>query len=188
MHGRAPLHYAAASDTECVKFFLAHGAGAAGVTQEDKSLRTPVHFAGWFGHDGAIDWMLEEARATGPLGPAAAVNATDKFGRTALHYAAYNGHLDALEALLRTDGVAVDEKDTIGRTALDAAAVKGKAEACNLLIEHGASINVHDLTGRTPLMAAAAMGHEDVLDALFGDDECEVCISVDLPNDWCWLW
>lgn len=178
LDGRTPLHYAAASkDCESVKFFLGKG-GAAAVLAGDKEGRTPFHFAGWFGNPEAVDWMIEELRGNGDLG--AAINQTDQLGRTAVHYAARQGLLDTLEALLRTEGASPDIKDTIGRTALDAAAQIGAAEACNVLIEHGASINVNDLTGRTPLMAAAASGHENVLDALFGDDEVEVdCHATD---------
>lgn len=178
--GRSPLHYAAgSSDCDSVKYFLTKiGAAAAGVVQGDNARRTPFHFAGWFGNQEAIDWMVEEIRGCGDL--ASAVNATDQLGRSAVHYAAHQGMLDSLEALLRTDGAIPDLKDTIGRTALDAASFAGRAEACNVLIEHGGSINVCDLTGRTPTMAAAALGNEEVLDALFGDDEVEVdCLATD---------
>jgi cytohesin len=69
--------------------------------------------------------------------------------------------------LLLERGAAVDAADSSGSTALGEAASKGHDDVVELLIAHGASVNVRNGdTGATPLHEAAVKGHVEVVQVL----------------------
>ena len=123
----------------------------------DKTGNTPLHFAAYHGHAGAITALLEagadlEARE-------------DEYGYTPLHSAAFNDQADAIAALIEA-GADPEARDKNDYTPLHWAAFMGRADAIAALIEAGADPEARDKDGETPLHDAAEQGHADAIDAL----------------------
>ena len=84
-------------------------------------------------------------------------------GDTALHRAAGTNRIGALQALLAAlPRAAVDAQDKLGQTAMHVAALEQHEEACVLLAEAGASVDVKNAQGE----AVADMIPERVLQRL----------------------
>jgi len=78
-------------------------------------------------------------------------------------WAAYNGHTP-IAAYLLEQGAGVDAKDSNGRTALIYASSGPFPETVELLLNHGAEVNLQGTAeGFTALMMAAAEGQLDVV-------------------------
>lgn len=93
-------------------------------------------------------------------------------GYTALHIAVATtqwGGPQLLEQLLHDNRVNKNPRDSFGRTPLNIAASFGTFDAVNMLLCHGADVNMQsdpiglDGGGWTPLHSAAHHGHEDVV-------------------------
>eukprot|EP00921_Rhytidocystis_pertsovi_P008676 GHVQ01014135.1.p1 GENE.GHVQ01014135.1~~GHVQ01014135.1.p1 ORF type:complete len:297 (+),score=33.01 GHVQ01014135.1:916-1806(+) len=103
-------------------------------------------------------------------------NCQSPYGFTPLHVASERGYLNAMRALLASyesgkescktgDGsksmlgqCKVDATDQQRQTPLHRAAHKGHCEACQLLIQHGATVDFADEVGDTPLSVALRSG------------------------------
>jgi len=115
-----------------------------------------LHCAAYFGHAGAIDWLLQHH---------ADIEAKTSFGLAALHQAARNGNAEITELLLFR-GARIDAETCEGRMALHLASHQGHANAVEVLLCYGAEgIDVR-VKGRSPVHDAAACGHHEVLQLL----------------------
>jgi hypothetical protein len=91
------------------------------------------------------------------------VNAIGRSGQTPLHNASYECKPEVVSMLLRS-GADLDACDVeTGIRPLHIAAEKGCLQACELLIRHGAEINVQTREGATALHLAARAGHAEVV-------------------------
>ncbi|MEQ2226405.1 hypothetical protein ILYODFUR_027139, partial [Ilyodon furcidens] len=68
-----------------------------------------------------------------------------------LHIAAANGYVQAAELLLLEGGARVDLRDSDGWQPLHAAACWGQMHVAELLVSHGASLNVKTFLEETPI-------------------------------------
>lgn len=96
---------------------------------------------------------------------------TNRFGGTALIPAADRGHVDIVEELLTTSDVDVNHVNGLGWTALLEAVILGDGgtnhqRIVELLIEHGADVNLADGEGVTPLQHAKNRGFNEIIEAL----------------------
>jgi len=78
---------------------------------------------------------------------------------TLLHVAARSGHLSTLQKVLSDERVNVDARNEHTHSALHVAAMHGSADACELLIKHGAHIFLTTGDGLTALHLATASNH-----------------------------
>ncbi|KAG9232952.1 ankyrin repeat protein, partial [Amylocarpus encephaloides] len=85
---------------------------------------------------------------------------------TPLHRAAATGNLAVLMALLRYPSIDVNDVDRFGRSILWHAACGGNEEVIQILVSHGARIDLADDYGRTPLHAACREGRVSSVEAL----------------------
>ena len=99
------------------------------------------------------------------------VNVTDRDGMTALHcvssaYPPTKTQLDIMSMLLDA-GANIRHCDNGGRTALHMAAAAGNAVSAEILISHGAELEVKEkLLGETPLNMASAYNRDEVIHLL----------------------
>lgn len=84
--------------------------------------------------------------------------ATSKQPQMPLYWAVERHHYEIKKVLLDQYNVPVDETGISGQTALFGAAFADDAEAAQILIDHGADINMQDNLGQRPLVTAAARG------------------------------
>jgi ankyrin repeat protein len=92
------------------------------------------------------------------------VQISDEYGRyrALLAAAAMDGHIGIIAWLLKKRTVKPEDVSS----ALETAAGEGKLNIAELLLNHGADVNVKDKYDRTPLMAAAVRGQYDMVGVL----------------------
>jgi Ankyrin repeats (3 copies)/Zinc finger, ZZ type/Ankyrin repeats (many copies) len=90
----------------------------------------------------------------------------DSSGWTALHDAAWKGYAEVVNKLVSVKDLDVDIQVDDGRTALYMASPKGHLAIVNILLDTGASFNVHNQDGWVPLHTAADRGNIDVVKRL----------------------
>ena len=159
-------------------FFLAASKGCAGilkrlmaregfdVTKEDCNSRTALSWASAMGHEGAVQYLLEQGSA---------VNAKDGNCRTPLWYAAHNGHKTVVQLLMAQADIAVNSVDINFFTPLSVAAENGHEEVVPLFLKHDqVKVNPRDYLYRTPLMAAAMNNHEAVVALLLAEKRVDI--------------
>lgn len=112
---------------------------------------TPLYKAIRYGHADAARLLLDQG---------ACISVVDDHRFTYLHYAAMYNMVDLIEPLLSI-GVEINAS-RYGRTALHTAAFNGNLSIVQLLIDHGASINVVDRYNDTPLDDTMYKCHKDV--------------------------
>lgn len=112
--------------------------------------------AAFQGNRAAVEAML----------PSVDVDARDDAGRTMLMLASYEGHSTTMRLLCENDADP-NLRDVNRRTALMYAASGPNAHAVEILLAHGAQVNLTDgEEGWTALMFAAAEGHADIVTLL----------------------
>jgi len=117
---------------------------------------SPLHHAAYFGHAGIVAFLLERG---------ADVNARSRnqFRNTALHCAALNGHVDTARVLLAA-GADVHAVDGEGGSPLHNVVKYPHSPRLNdtalidLLLAHGARVDLANELGETPLLWAATRG------------------------------
>lgn len=92
---------------------------------------------------------------------------TNRYGGTALIPAAEHGYIDVVEVLLTQTKIDVNHVNNLGWTALLEAIIlnngnKSQQEAVQLLIEHGADVNIADHDNVTPLQHAREKGFKEI--------------------------
>ncbi len=98
--------------------------------------------------------------------PACAAKADDS-GETALQVAAHAGNVEILSVLLQHSKATIDMGTPQEKlTPLHLAAARGHAEACRLLLENGAKVDVTDTRSYTPLHHAAFKGNVAIVQLL----------------------
>ena len=125
---------------------------------------TPLAWAAWNGHEGALKLLLGR-EGINPDKP-------DNGGRTPLSHSAENGHEGVVKMLLGWEEVNPDKLDKFGRTPLSRAAGNGHEEVVKLLLRREeVNPDKPDKWDRTPLFHAAENGHEQVIKILLGREE-----------------
>ncbi|DBA01126.1 TPA: hypothetical protein N0F65_001754 [Lagenidium giganteum] len=132
-----------------------------GEEQVDKVMaRHPFHYAAVEGKAAFVQAMLDRKLVD--------ANMVDADGCTAIYYASANGHADVLTVLLAAGG---DPNIASVRRAPLHCAVEWRRLACvQLLLKHGADVNVRDKNQQTPLAIAQAQQFDDIC-ACFASDQ-----------------
>ncbi|MFJ5770330.1 ankyrin repeat domain-containing protein [Psychrobacillus sp. NPDC093180] len=92
---------------------------------------------------------------------------TNRFGGTALIPASDRGHVDIVEELLTNSDIDVNHLNNLHWTALLEAVILGDGrenyqEIVQLLVDHGADVNISDRDGVTPLEHAKRRGFKEI--------------------------
>lgn len=96
---------------------------------------------------------------------------TNRFGGTALIPASERGHVEVVQELLSRSAIDVNHINNLHWTALLEAVILGNGGAkhqkiVQLLVNHGADVNIADGNGVTPLMHARQQGFQEIVDIL----------------------
>lgn len=154
--GKSPLHWAILrNDLQTTKTLLDRGAD---VNIHDVMRRTPLCYAVWLAKD------ISLYRAVLAAGPD--IDARDVFDQTPLMYACHGGGSTGIEGcriLLATTGIDPDAKRWDGYTALHLSVQHGGIEQIELLIQHGATIDIENNDGSTPLVLAVKLNNHGAL-------------------------
>ena len=175
--GRTPLHYAMRdfelgwdydngrrSDDDifhCVQLLLDHGASA---EAQNNHGSTPLHIAASKMSREIIQLLIENSTN---------IDLRNNSGRTALHEASQRGQPNIIQLIL-SHNAEVDALDSGGSTPLYLAIPEWRAtaskpylgapcETVQLLLEHGAKINLQNHMGQTALHRASQHGHLDII-------------------------
>ena len=147
--GWTALHSAASAGHDTACKILLNASAPPDARTEAKT--TPLHHAAGKGHAAVVATLLQAG---------ADAAARTKSGDTALHRAAGTNRIAVLPALLAAlSRTAVDAQDKMGNTAMHIAAMEQHEEACMLLAEAGASIQVKNDEGQTVFYACVQCGH-----------------------------
>ncbi|MHC4212186.1 MAG: ankyrin repeat domain-containing protein [Planctomycetota bacterium] len=165
-------------DANLVKAFIDADAN---VNYEDKSGRTPLHYALQTTNAGVVKQFVgapvkipdlhkailegDPAKVRQLIENGTDVDTKDKLGWTATYWALSAGQNKVFSYLLNK-GADVTAKTIDGRTLLHQASKAGLIEFVKQLIAKGADISVKDKGGETPLQHAASHGHKEVVKLL----------------------
>ena len=140
---------------ETVRALIQAGAD---INIRDNRLDNPFLYAG-------AEGLLEILRLT--IDAKADTKLTNRFGGTALIPAAERGHVEIVNELLTRTDVNVNHVNNLGWTALLEAIVLSNGgerhqRIVQLLVDHGANINIADKDGVTPLKHAQTRGFKEI--------------------------
>lgn len=96
---------------------------------------------------------------------------TNRYGGTALIPASERGHVEVVQELLSRSGIDVNHINNLHWTALLEAVILGSGgekhqQIVQLLVDHGADVNIGDGDGVTPLKHAQQRGFQEIADIL----------------------
>ncbi|QKG85960.1 hypothetical protein GXN76_07920 [Kroppenstedtia pulmonis] len=154
--GRTPVMAAThGNKADTVKELILAGAD---INLQDNRKDNPLLYAG-------AEGLLEIVKLT--VKAKADTSITNRFGGTALIPAAERGHVKVVEELLTKSDVDVNHINDLGWTALMEAIVLSDGGAdhqriVQLLIKHGADVNIPDKNGVTPLQHARKKGYTEI--------------------------
>ncbi|MCM3784570.1 ankyrin repeat domain-containing protein [Neobacillus mesonae] len=125
----------------------------------DQRSDNPLLYAGAEGMPEIVKLMVEAGAST---------TLTNRFGGTALIPAADRGHVEIVEYLLTHSDVNIDHINNLGWTALLEAVILGDGgdrhtQIVNLLVEHGADVNLADGEGVSPLTHAKSRNYTEMI-------------------------
>ena len=155
-HGRTPLHVATfAGQREAIRALVKAGADL-GLLENDRYDAVTI---------AAVANDEETLRVLLSLGASARLT-TSRYDGTALIAAAHLGHSGVVRQLIAA-GAPLDHVNNLGWTALLEAVVLGSGglphqQVVQLLVEHGADVNIGDRNGVTPLGHARARGFREI--------------------------
>ncbi len=141
------------------KLLLEKGAD---INIRDNRSDNPLLYAG---AEGMLDFVKISVAA------GADTSILNRFGGTALIPAADRGHVDIVEELLTSSDVNIDHVNNLGWTALLEAIILGDGGKAHqtiveLLIQHGADIQLADSNGISPLQHAQNRGYQEMVEML----------------------
>ncbi|MDF2814876.1 MAG: ankyrin [Paenibacillus sp.] len=144
---------------EVVRVLLAAGAD---LNVQDNRLDNPLLFAGAAGLPAIIKLLVEAGADT---------SITNRYGGTALIPACERGHVEAVRILLTYSDVNVNHINRLGWTALMEAIVLSDGgpdhqRIVQMLVEHGADVNIPDKDGVLPLRHARRRGYKRMEETL----------------------
>ncbi|MGG4467092.1 ankyrin repeat domain-containing protein [Paenibacillus alvei] len=147
------------NDPETVKLLIENGAD---VNIQDNMKNNPFLYAGAEGY-------LEIVKLTINVG--ADPKLVNRFGGTALIPASEHSYVDVIKELLDNTDIDVNHVNNLGWTAMLEAIVlsdggEHQQETIQLLIKHGADVNIPDSNGVTPLQHAKELGFTEIKDIL----------------------
>ena len=154
--GRTPVMAAThGRQTDIVRALIQAGAD---INIRDNQFDNPFLYAG-------AEGLLEILQLT--IAARADTKLTNRFGGTALIPAAERGHVEIVNELLTRTDVNVNHINDLGWTALlEAIVLSNGGERhqwiVQLLVDHGANINIPDKDGVTPLMHTQARGFKEI--------------------------
>lgn len=142
-------------DVEAAKLLMDAGAD---VNIQDDMLNTPFLYAGAEGY-------LEILKLT--IQANADPTILNRYGGTALIPAAEHGHVEVIEELLNNTTIDINHVNRLGWTALMEAIVLNNGNptqqtVVQLLIDHGADVNIPDNNNVTPLQHAKKQGFKEI--------------------------
>ncbi|XP_016843080.1 serine/threonine-protein phosphatase 6 regulatory ankyrin repeat subunit A isoform X2 [Nasonia vitripennis] len=174
--GQTALHYACATgQQEAASCLLELGASA---RQQDYEGNTALHLAAANRESRLFAWLL--SRCAAGVERTSLLRTADRRGYTALHLAASLGCSlilgDVLAELEREQQrpQALASRCLEGNTPLHLAAQMNQTQACDMLIDAGASLNALNTKMQTPLQLATEMGHSHV---------CRLLVAASEPNN-----
>ncbi|GGE83663.1 ankyrin repeat protein [Priestia taiwanensis] len=155
-NGQTPLMVATyKNDIETATLLIAAGAN---VNIQDDLKNTPFLYAGAEGY-------LEILKMT--IAAGADTTITNRYGGTALIPAAEHGYVDVIQELLTMTTIDVNHVNNLGWTALMEAVIlndgkEKQQQVIQMLIDHGADVNIPDNEHVTPLQHAKAKGYKEI--------------------------
>ncbi|MFD3261091.1 ankyrin repeat domain-containing protein [Paenibacillus lentus] len=144
---------------ETVKALIQEGAD---INLRDESLNNVLLYAG-------AEGFLEIVKLAIDAG--ANPQLTNRYGGTALIPASERGHVEVVQELLSHSDIDVNHINKLHWTALLEAVILGSGgekhqKIVQLLVNHGADVNIGDGNGVTPLMHARQKGFQEIADIL----------------------
>ncbi|UVI30196.1 ankyrin repeat domain-containing protein [Paenibacillus spongiae] len=143
------------NDAATVKVLIEAGAD---VNIQDDMKNSPFLYAGAEGY-------LEILKLT--IGAGADPSITNRYGGTALIPASEHGYVDVVKELLTNTDINVNHINNLGWTALMEAVIlndggEKQQQTVQLLIDHGADVNIPDNNKVTPLQHAQVKGFKEI--------------------------
>lgn len=158
--GRTPTMIATYNkDVETVKVLINAGAD---VNIRDDMKNNPFLYAGAEGYLDILKLTIEAG---------ADPTITNRYGGTALIPASEHGYVDVVKELLTHTDIDVNHVNNLGWTALLEAIIlnngdKEQQQTVQLLIDHGADVNIPDKNNVTPLQHAREKGFKEIVKIL----------------------
>ena len=143
------------NDIEAVKLLVEAGAD---VNIQDDMKNNPLLYAG-------AEGFLEILKLT--INAGADPTITNRYGGTALIPASEHGYVDVVKELLTNTDIDVNHVNNLGWTALMEAVILNdgndvQQQTVQVLIDHGADVNIPDNKGITPLQHAREKGFKEM--------------------------
>lgn len=155
-HGRTAVMTATYNNkADTVKVLIENGAD---IDIRDDHLNNVLLYSG-------AEGMLEIVKLAIDAG--ADTSLTNRFGGTALIPAAERGHVEVVKELLTNSDIDVNHINNLHWTALLEAVILGDGgvrhqQIVQLLVDHGADVNIADKDGITPLEHAQQLGYKEI--------------------------
>ncbi|XP_032236957.1 transient receptor potential cation channel subfamily A member 1 isoform X2 [Nematostella vectensis] len=157
INGRCCLHVAVYCDDVTTLRLLLENGGKRLIDLQDKSDKTPLHFAAIGGNMQMVTCLLEAG---------ANPSIADDEEKIPLHHAAEVGDLECIEALVQASPDSPQATDHRLRTPLAYAAMSGHAQCVEYLIGHGAPVTLRDDDRLDALLLSAKASSPEVIQSL----------------------